>query len=69
MNNNEIDSIIAMNSHMAKLTEQRDELLEALRLAVKLVNDDVIRVRDTERETLLDALSAWNCAIAKATSK
>lgn len=32
MTNNEIDSIIAMNEHMAKLTEQRDELLSALQM-------------------------------------
>lgn len=36
---------------------------DALKLAVDLVDRDVIRVRPTERSELLDALGKWNAAL------
>lgn len=45
---------------------QRDELLEALKRAVRLVDCDVIRVRPSDKHELLEALELWNKVIAKA---
>jgi hypothetical protein len=39
-------------------------VVEALRLAVDLVERDVIRVRPSDREELMSALSVWNAALA-----
>jgi len=49
-----------------QLIRQRDELLAALKAFVHLVDADVIRARDSDRDYLLTALSAANQAIANA---
>jgi hypothetical protein len=39
-------------------------VVTALRLAVDMVERDVIRVRPSDRDELLSALSVWNAALA-----
>lgn len=45
-------------------SDRIQELKQALALAVKLVEDDVIRVRPSEREQLMEALATWNRVLA-----
>ena len=69
MNNNEIGSIIAMNAHMAKLTEQRDELLEAVKMFAEY--EKAMDERDDVSVMLIYAEMSklMRSAIAKATPK
>ena len=52
-------------SHISALSHPApDRAVEALRLAVDLVNRDVIRVRPSDRDELINALTLWNEIIA-----
>lgn len=50
----------------AHLISAAPDMYEALKLAVDLVERDVIRVRPSEYEELIAALEAWNLALSKA---
>ena len=68
MNDNEIESVVAMSDEIQKLKEQRDELLEALQLIYTWANNwDSEFMNDPEwRESDYQKIQA---AIAKAKSK
>jgi hypothetical protein len=60
------ESELNVSDILAVLSDRAD-LLAALKLAVDLVDRDIIRVRGSDRDELLSALEKWNDAIAKAT--
>lgn len=52
-------------AELRRLHEANQAMMEALKLAVTLVHVDAIRVRDSEKDKLIDALEQWNEAISK----
>lgn len=54
-----------LEDKVGRLHEANQAMIESLNLAVTLVHVDVIRVRESEKNKLIDALEQWNEAIAK----
>lgn len=51
---------------LKRLEASNADLLAALKDAVLKTDEDVIRVRPSDRAALLESLTQWNAAIAKA---
>lgn len=63
------DTVAEIKALYTSPTDQSSDvssLVEALERAVRLVERDVIRVRPSDREELMDALAQWNEALAQA---
>ncbi len=60
-------ALVRITAERDRLREQNAELLEALKVFVKLVNNDTILVAgDRNRKRLIKALTKGNAALAKA---